>query len=337
MAFILEDKAKKYLLRTKIGFGITCECYTGNEMEEKSDIYAIKIFDPKYHDFYSNEISLLSKLNEKENNNIIKLYGYGQGTLKPFNNDNENNKDDNTEENKDKKDVYYQVLEYAINGELKDYVKDAKTRIPENISAKLFFQIVQGVKYLHDNNIAHCDIKPENVLLDKNFNAKLNDFGFSQKFNGEKGDYLLHQFSGYSKVYCSPETKFAYTKGFDGVKNDIFSLGVLLFAITIGNFPFHRTSYSDEKYKFIIKKKYERFWEFFDSIEISEEFKDLINNLICITPSQRLSIEQILAHPWLTKNLGQNYISQNNELCKLVNNDFIDQAVFDELNSRKKE
>ena len=335
MTYMLEDKTKKYLLRTKIGFGITCECYTGNEMEGNSEIYAIKIFDPKFHEFYSNEISLLSKLNENKNrnNNIIKLYGYGQGILTPFNND--NNSENNSDDNKDKKVVYYQVLEYAVNGELKDYVNDTKTRIPENVSAKLFYQIVQGVKYLHDNNIAHCDIKPENVLLDKNFNAKLNDFGFSQKFSGEKGDYLLHQFSG-SKIYSSPETKFAYTKGFDGIKNDVFSLGVLLFGITIGNFPFQRASYSDEKYKFIIKKNYKRFWEYFDYIYISEEFKDLINNLICITPSQRLSIEQILVHPWLTQNLGQNYISQNSEFCKFDNNDLIDQVIFDEFNSRKK-
>ena len=278
----------------------------------------------------------MSKLNENKNNYIIKLYGYGQGNLTPFNNDDENNSDANTDNIKDKKIVYYQVLEYAINGELKDYVYDTKTRIPENISAKIFFQIVQGVKYLHDNNIAHCDLKPENVLLDKSFNPKISDFGFSQKFNGEKGDYLLHQFSG-SKIYCSPETNFAYTKGFDGIKNDIFSLGVLLFGITIGKFPFQRSSYSDEKYKFIIKKNYKRFWEYFDYIEITEEFKDLINNLICITPSQRLSIEQILNHPWITKNLGQNYISQNNEIYKNDNNDFIDQAVFGEFNSRKKE
>lgn len=335
MTYTLEDKTKKYLLRTKIGFGITCECYTGNEIEGNSEIYAIKIFDPKFHEFYSNEISLLSKLNENKNknNNIIKLYGYGQGVLTPFNN--ENNINDNTDINKDKRVVYYQVLEYAVNGELKDYVNDTKTRIPENVSAKLFFQIVQGVKYLHDNNIAHCDIKPENVLLDKNFNAKLNDFGFSQKFSGEKGDYLLHQFSG-SEKYCAPETKLAYTKGFDGIKNDVFSLGILLFGITVGNFPFHRASYSDEKYKFIIKKNYKRFWEYFDYIEITEEFKDLINNLICVTPSQRLSIEEILFHPWLIKNLGQNYISQNSEIDKIDNNDLIDQVIFDEFNSRKK-
>ena len=335
MTYTLEDKTKKYLLRTKIGFGITCECYTGNEIEGNSEIYAIKIFDPKFHEFYSNEISLLSKLNENKNrnNSIIKLYGYGQGVLTPFNN--ENYLDDNTDNNKDKKVVYYQVLEYAVNGELKDYVNDTKTRIPENVSAKLFFQIVQGVKYLHDNNIAHCDIKPENVLLDKNFNAKLNDFGFSQKFSGEKGDYLLHQFPG-SEKYCAPETKLAYTKGFDGIKNDVFSLGILLFGITIGNFPFHRASYSDEKYKFIIKKNYKRFWEYFDYIEISEEFKDLINNLICVTPSQRLSIEKILSHPWLTKNLGQNYIFQNSEIGKIDNKDLIDQVIFDEFNSRKK-
>ena len=328
MTLLLEDNKTKYALTKKIGNGATCDCYLGNKInQESSEIFAIKLFNPNNHKFYLNEVSFLLKLTG--NNNIIKLYEYGQGFILPLIDDGNNN-----DNNSIKQIVYYQVMEYASNGELKDYINGTNSRIPENISAKLFIQIVKAVKFLHDNNIAHCDIKPENILLDKFFNPKINDFGFSQKFNGEKGDYLLHKFSG-TTIYCSPETKFAFTKGFDGIKNDIFSLGILLFVITIGDFPYQRASYSDEKYKYIIKKKYDKFWEFFNYIEISGEFKDLINNLISVTPSQRLSIDKILSHPWLVKNLGINNIIQNNDLSK-NNNEIIDQELIEEFNSRKK-
>ena len=110
-------------------------------------------------------------------------------------------------------------------------------------------------------------------------------------------------------------------------------MGVLLFVITIGDFPFGRASYSDEKYKFIIKKNYNRFWAYFSNIEISEEFKDLINNLICVTPSQRLDIEQILEHPWMQKYTGINFI--NNCSKDELENFFTDQDIVNELKSRK--
>ena len=97
-------------------------------------------------------------------------------------------------------------------------------------------------------------------------------------------------------------------KGFDAIKNDIYSLDALLFVITIGEFPYEIASFSDDKYRYIIKKNYNRFWEYFNVIEISDEFKDLINGLICITPSQRFNIEQILEHPWLKK-----YMKEEND------------------------
>ena len=126
----------------------------------------------------------------------------------------------------------------------------------------------------------------------------MNDFGFSQEFDGKNGNFLLHKFNG-TPIYSSPDVRFANTKGYDGIKNDIFSLGVLLFVITIGDFPFKSGTYSDDKYKFIIKGRFNKFWEFFDFINISDEFKDLINNLITINPAKRLSFYKILDHPWL--------------------------------------
>ena len=332
MTYILETDSIKYLLNKLLGEGITCKCFLGQKLSSDSseEVFAVKIFDQKYYKYYNNEVNYLSRLSD--NDNIIKLYEYGQGFITPLLN---NNKADISLINLDisqRQPIFFQIVEYAPNGELKDYIIDTSSRIPEKISAKIFLKIISTVKYLHSNNIAHCDIKPENILLDKNYNPKLSDFGFSQSFNREKGDYLLHQFNG-TNIYCAPETRKAFVKGFDGVKNDIFSLGVLLFVITIGDFPFGRASYSDEKYKFIIKKNYNRFWEYFSNIEISEEFKDLINNLICVTPSQRLDIEQILEHPWMQKYTGINFI--NNCSKDELENFFTDQDIVNELKSRK--
>lgn len=326
MTYLIETESSKYVLRKLLGEGATCKCYLGQKIfdnEENSDSFAIKVFKPNFFPYYSNEVNILSKLST--NDNIIKLHEYGQGLISPLSK--QENKD-NVKEQKEK--IFYEVMEYAVNGELKDHVQGTSTRIPEKISAKIFLKIVLIVKYLHNNNITHCDIKPENVLLDKYYRPLLNDFGFSQLFEGNNGDFTLHKFAG-SNIYCAPETRKAYTRGFDAIKNDIFSLGVLLFVITIGDFPFINTSFSDEKYKFIIKKNYERFWEFFNNIEISDEFKDLINNLIGLNPSQRFTIDQILEHPWIKK---YNKEINTNDQKALENND-IDQDVINEFNSRK--
>lgn len=333
MTFLLKDNNNKYLLKKKIGRGATCDCYLGQKIiGDTSETFAIKVFSQKCYEFYSNEISFLSELNENEY--FIKLYEYGQGLLIPIiekDEINDNSDENNLDENMEIQTVYYQVLEYAVNGELKDYINGTSSRIPEKISAKLFTKIVKGVQYLHNNNIAHCDLKPENILLDRFFNPKINDFGFSQKFDGKNGNFLLHKRSG-TPNYSSPDVRLAFTKGYDGIKNDIFSLGVLLFVITIGDFPFNSANYSDEKYKFIIKGRFNKFWEFFNYIRISEEFKDLINKLISLNPSKRLSTEEILRHPWITKNLG---INENNSDEIFFSNDIYDKDIWDEFFSRK--
>ena len=333
MLYLIENNTIKYVLKKFLGEGLTCKCYLGNKIspDNSEESFAIKIFDPKYYKYYNNEVNYLLKLSDNEN--IIKLYDYGKGFITPLLNNNNFSKPELNIEDPKKEEIFFQIVEYAENGELKDYILGTSTRLPEKISAKIFSQIVQTVKYLHMNNISHCDIKPENILLDKNYSPKLNDFGFSQTFKGEEGDCTLHQFAG-SNIYCGPETRKAYISGFDGVKNDIFSLGVLLFVITIGSFPFERASYSDEKYKFIIKKNYKRYWEYFNYIELSEEFKDLINNLICITPSQRINLDEILEHPWIKKytgiNEGDGIITQAE-----FENYYMDKDVIDEFNSRK--
>lgn len=78
----------------------------------------------------------------------------------------------------------YLFMELAKGRELFDYVRN-KGRLPEEHAAKIFYQIVLAVKYLHDNGIAHRDIKTENIMIDENYNAKLLDFGLAKTFDIE--------------------------------------------------------------------------------------------------------------------------------------------------------
>lgn len=76
------------------------------------------------------------------------------------------------------------VIEYVPNGELFDYILK-NGRLQEDESRKFFRQLIEGVSYIHSHNICHRDIKPENLLLDKNGNIKISDFGLSAFVGGD--------------------------------------------------------------------------------------------------------------------------------------------------------
>lgn len=122
-------------------------------------------------------------------------------------------------------------MEFASNGELFDYIVK-KRRLPELEACKLFQQIIAGVEYIHALNIAHRDLKPENLLLDSNFNIKIVDFGLS---NTSLRGQLLKTACG-SPCYAAPEmiegNKYA------GDQADIWSCGVILYALLCGFLPF---------------------------------------------------------------------------------------------------
>ena len=119
------------------------------------------------------------------------------------------------------------------------------------------------------------------------------------------------------------KAKFA---GYDGIKSDIFSLGVLLFVITVGRFPFKTSGFSDKKYRLIMSKRYEHYWKNFDKFNLSKEFKDLINHLLCFDPNQRLRIDEILNHPWI----------KNNAIFNINDDEFyIDSDIINELKKRR--
>ena len=323
MQTVLEAGETKFILCQKIGQGGTCSVYKGFSPKDISHkIYAIKIYKEQYKKYFDKEISISKSLPPKY---FLSLLKFGSGHISQESiNSSENKPLNNISEKLNGQKVFYKIEEIAENGELFNYVYELKKGFSEKISAKIFVNILKSVKILHENSIIHGDIKPENILVGNDFGLKLIDFGFAQKFN--KKNNIINNTEG-SDTYSAPELRKGHITGYDGVKSDIFSLGVLLFVITVGRFPFNLSGYSDKKYRLIMTKNFEQFWKNFDNYNLSEEFKELINHLICYDPCQRYSIDEIFEHPWI-----KNKVNFNNSF----NKDYqIDDDVLNELKQRK--
>lgn len=318
---ILETNTSKYIILEEIGHGATCNVYKGYSLEDNSKkLYAIKLFEEKGKKYFEKELLINNYLPPHY---FVHIYNFGDGFIHK---ENINQEDLYNDKNlytldKYKGKIFYIIEELEENGDLFNYVYEVKQGFSERIASKIFAHILKRVKILHDNRIAHCDIKPENIIVGKNFNLKLIDFGFSEILGRE--DNFIYDYKG-SEIYCSPEVRNRNMNGYDGIKNDIFSLGVLLFVITIGRFPFEKSSYSDRKYRLIMNKKYEEFWCYYQGYNLTDEFKDLINNLLCYDPSERFTIDEISQHLWI-KMFNDNVNDGNDP----------DDEVVEELKKRK--
>lgn len=181
----------------------------------------------------------------------------------------------------------YLILEYIEGGELFDYlIKRGKLQEFEAIN--YFKQIINGINYLHQFNICHRDLKPENLLLDFNKNIKIADFGMAALEVKEK---LLETSCG-SPHYASPE--IVAGKNYHGAPSDIWSCGIILFALLTGHLPF-----DDENIRKLLLKVQNG--KFIMPANLSWEAKDLINKMLQVNPNDRITIDSILKHPLLTK------------------------------------
>jgi 5'-AMP-activated protein kinase catalytic alpha subunit len=122
-------------------------------------------------------------------------------------------------------------MEYVEKGELFDYIVRMH-KLDEAEACKFFKQIISGIAYLHELNIVHRDLKPENLLIDWKDTLKIVDFGLSNTY---KSGELLKTACG-SPCYASPE--MISSKKYNGLEVDIWSSGVILFAMVCGYLPF---------------------------------------------------------------------------------------------------
>ena len=315
---ILETEDIKYNLIKQIGNGGTCSVYKGHPSEDPSHIFAIKLYTEDYKKYFEKEILIKDLL--QDTNLFLSLKKYGTGYLHIHEENCLFNNDIHSIEK-----VYYEIEDLAENGELFNYIYELKRGFTEQIAAKIFLNILKSVNLLHKRGIIHGDIKPENILIGNDFNTRLIDFGFSQKV--EDNDYTIYSSLG-TDTYCAPEISKCFSQGYDGIKSDIFALGVLLFVIKLGKFPFGMSNYFDKGYRLIIEKNYEKFWQEFKKDNVSKEFKDFFNHLICYDPSERLSFDEILEHPWIVNNVGRCVKNDENNLYYSNDDDVLEELKF---------
>ena len=186
-------------------------------------------------------------------------------------------------------DSYYSVMEYCEGGELFNYIVK-KRRLTEKETSFFYFQIINGLEYIHSLGIVHRDLKPENLLLTKDHLLKIIDFGLSNYFE-ENQTELLSTPCG-SPCYASPE--MVAGKKYDGIKIDVWSTGIILFAMLCGYLPFE-----DKNNDILFDKILECNLEFPEFL--SEESKDLISKILVVDPDKRITIPQIKQHSFFIK------------------------------------
>ena len=205
------------------------------------------------------------------------------------------------------------IMEYINGGNLFSFLKKHR-KISEKTAKLLFKQIILGIKYMHDHNIVHRDIKLENILIDLNNNIKICDFGIGRVLSSP--DQPLYDQCG-TPMYIAPEILLcSKDKGYKGFPVDIWSSGIALYILLSGALPFSLKSesksfYSSSQSKLndnnSIELQYSIINKEPNEIEnISDEAKDLISKLLIKNPEERITCEEILEHPWM-KGLKDNY------------------------------
>ncbi|XP_021431092.2 serine/threonine-protein kinase BRSK2-like isoform X3 [Oncorhynchus mykiss] len=187
----------------------------------------------------------------------------------------------------------YLVLEHVSGGELFDYLVK-KGRLTPKEARKFFRQIISALDFCHSHSICHRDLKPENLLLDEKNDIRIADFGMASL---QVGDSLLETSCG-SPHYACPEV--IRGEKYDGRRADVWSCGVILFALLVGALPFDHDNLRQllEKVKSGV---------FHMPHFIPPDCQALLKGMIEVDPDKRLKLEAVQKHSW--------YQSGQNEPC----------------------
>ncbi|XP_078093612.1 serine/threonine-protein kinase BRSK2-like [Mustelus asterias] len=178
----------------------------------------------------------------------------------------------------------YLVLEHVSGGELFDYLVK-KGRLTPKEARKFFRQIISALDFCHSHSICHRDLKPENLLLDEKNNIRIADFGMASL---QVGDSLLETSCG-SPHYACPEV--IRGEKYDGRRADVWSCGVILFALLVGALPF-----DDDNLRQLLEKV--KRGVFHMPHFIPPDCQNLLRGMIEVDAEKRLSLEQIQKHIW---------------------------------------
>ena len=286
----------KYIILNKIDKGGTSKVFLVKE-KDSEEICIAKVLKEKNNDenskkYFKQEINVLKYLKEKKcDSYIVNFVNSGEGEVKRIDHPITINR--------------YLILGYEEKGCLFDYIYYPKSGFSEKHSKLIFSKILKGIQAIHNQNICHRDIKLENILVDKNYNPILCDFGFAT-FNKEN----LEEYLG-TQRYESPQ--IIKNKPYNGFKNDIFSLGQILMILVAARPGFNVANDKEEEYSYI-KSKNEFYWTYLEVIyrinNLSSEFKNLYFEILSYSEDERPEIEEILDSDWMKeiKDLNESQI-----------------------------
>uniref|UniRef100_A0A1I8IC26 non-specific serine/threonine protein kinase n=1 Tax=Macrostomum lignano TaxID=282301 RepID=A0A1I8IC26_9PLAT len=210
------------------------------------------------------------------------------------------------------------LYQYVSGGELFDrIVKQQRLEEPE--ARRYFQQIISGVDYCHQNMIVHRDLKPENLLLDSNLNVKIADFGLSNFMTD--GEFL--DTSCGSPNYAAPEVVSG--KLYAGPEVDIWSCGIILYALLCGSLPFE-----DSHVPNLFKKI--RAGVYIIPSFVSPQAASLVRIMLQVDPLKRATVEHIRSHPWFAEDLPEYLFPPDTDIESSV----IDKAALAEVCERAK-
>ena len=264
-----EPKITDFQICRELGAGSFGHVYLVTHKKTKAQ-YAIKAIDKRNKEnqsekpYFRREIEVMYKIHHP---NVVKLYGHFE----------DNN-------------YCYFIMEYIAKGNIYNLIPhDNKKRLNAKVVATLMKDVISAVYYLHHMKpiIIHRDIKPENVLLADGLVAKLTDFGWS---NYMQEDEKRQTVCG-TPIYLAPE--IIKEEGHDE-KVDIWCIGVLLFELITGNVPFQGNDIDTLKENILhLKIAWPK--------DINTDAKNLIKKILKLDPNARISLEEMLQHPFFTK------------------------------------
>lgn len=192
---------------------------------------------------------------------------------------------------------FFLIMDYVSKISLFEFIEHQDNkRVSEGFARAIFRQLVSAICYLHNQDIVHRDIKLQNVLLTPDVRVKLIDFGYSVYNDAET---KLHVFCG-TPSYMAPE--IVRRIPYDGKATDVWALGVVLYRILIGYFPF-RAATEDDLFAKIIGGQVEipKF--------VSFAAKGLLERIFCVDPLKRPSVNELLHFEWMAFDTSKDSVS----------------------------
>ncbi|CAI2375700.1 unnamed protein product [Moneuplotes crassus] len=270
-----------YICFEKIGIGCSCIVFHAYHKETKEEV-AIKLINKDRFPSlklspFNNEISMLKSLKHP---NVVSLVSFSD-SVACVNSSNE------------RLQMSYLGLEFLSQGDLFLYISKTGP-FCEKFSRFLFHQLLEGLEYIHSNQVFHKDIKPENLMFDLEFTLKIVDFGLATT------EEFTRSTSG-TVPYMLPEI---FRKDeYESSSADLFAAGVVLFNMVTSQSPFLSATPHDQLYKLLGTGNHGYFWSVHEKMNqkqdiFSEELKSLLNLMLSANPFERPCIEEIKASDW---------------------------------------